>query len=451
MKKLKLTALLTILIMAFNIVTVQAVGFSIDDLVDVSVTTGSDSVEVEYSLTALAQAEGFTFGRTDTWINGNEFNAQSFSATYASLGLSEGDSITAYYYVEVSRTTSEPGEPETMTLYSSTDATVGTYGSGSFTSATATWVHPAWDKAYNGTFDDAYWIWNSYKAQEPVNGEVLHFQHSFNVSGTPTGTASLTIVADNGFQAKLNGTVIGTSDGLSGDWMVPPLLDEEVNSHAWKTGLMTIPVTVTSGSNLLEVVAVNEYQVDGTDYSNPGGVIYELTYEVATQSNEETERYGDEGEFQITVPETPEPPKPPTPPTINYTLVVSSTEGGSVPAFEGSNNFPSGTNVNLGITVEEGFQFVGWTGDNSETVGDIVVVMNSDKAVTAVFEPIPEVIEPPIEEPEEEILDEETPESAPEEEIPEEELPQTGGVPFAAMMVAGLAFTGTGVAIRRKK
>lgn len=153
---------------------------------------------------------------------------------------------------------------------------------------------------------------------------------------------------------------------------------------------------------------------------------------------------------------TPDPTPQPTPaPVVNYTLTVEATEGGTVPGFLGTNTFGSGTVVNLGVTVEDGYEFVGWTGD----VSDDKVTMNSDKTVVANFEliveeePVPEApVEEPTEELEiEEILDEEITESAPIDVIEDEQLPQTGGIPMSALSVMGLALSGLGVKLRRRK
>ena len=430
--------------------SVSAAGYTFDDLVDVSISTGTSSVTVEYSLTQLAIDEGFSFTTTNTWINGHEFNTPSFTATYTSLGLTRGSTTTGDYYVEVSRDTTVPGEPLQHTIYSNTEVTVATYGSENYLPSTEAWVHPLWDSTYSGSFSSSSsWIWNSYYALYPVEGEILEFNHTFNVEGTPTGQATLTIVADNGYQAKLNNILIGTSSGLSGDWIIPPLLDEEVQSDAWKTDLTTHNVSVVQGANILDIVAVNEYQEGGTIDSNPAGLRYELTYYTATTDQGEPEYYGNEGTIDISVPTPPTPPPTPT----YYDLVVTSTEGGSVPGFDGTTStFTSGTNVNLGITTEEGYQFVGWNGDSTSTDGNIVVIMTSDKAVHAIFEPIPTEPEEP-EEPiiEEEILDEEIVEATPNEEIPDEALPQTGGLPLSLLMGSGMLLSSAGFVLKHKK
>ncbi len=185
----------------------------------------------------------------------------------------------------------------------------------------------------------------------------------------------------------------------------------------------------------VEVPALADYTFEGWDYDFSQAILGNTTITA------------------IYLPIESETPVVPTPQTVNYTLTVTATEGGTVPGFLGTNTFASGTNVNLEVTVEEGFEFVGFTGD----VVDGVVIMNADKSVVATFAPIEEVIE---EEPtpeatpdedDEEILDEVTPEATPDEDIQDEALPQTGGIPASMMSVIGLGMTGIGFKIRKKK
>ncbi len=141
-----------------------------------------------------------------------------------------------------------------------------------------------------------------------------------------------------------------------------------------------------------------------------------------------------------------------------YDLVVSATEGGTVPGLLGTNTFASGTSVLLDPVAEEGYEFTGWSG----SVAGNTVVLTSDKSVTANFalieeeiieEEIPEeapvvVVEEEEEVVEEEILDEETPENV---EMTDEELPEAGGLPLEVISLAGMAVMGLGVKIRKRK
>lgn len=84
-----------------------------------------------------------------------------------------------------------------------------------------------------------------------------------------------------------------------------------------------------------------------------------------------------------------EDPTPPPPPVTNYDLTVNVVGDGSVPGFEGTNTFSSGTNVNL-TAVEGADNFIGWTGDATATSLELLVIMSGDKTVTANFSSEPE-------------------------------------------------------------
>jgi hypothetical protein len=79
-----------------------------------------------------------------------------------------------------------------------------------------------------------------------------------------------------------------------------------------------------------------------------------------------------------------------TPEITEYTLTISSTEGGEVIApGEGSFTYDEGTMVNLVATPSSGCRFVNWTG-NVGTAGDAdaastTITMNGDYSITANF------------------------------------------------------------------
>ncbi|MDH4268939.1 MAG: hypothetical protein OEV52_01345 [Dehalococcoidia bacterium] len=74
-----------------------------------------------------------------------------------------------------------------------------------------------------------------------------------------------------------------------------------------------------------------------------------------------------------------------------YSLTISSTEGGSVtsPGQPGPYTYDEGKVVNLVAEAEEGYRFVGWTGD-VDTIADVedastTITMNGDYTITAQF------------------------------------------------------------------
>ena len=73
---------------------------------------------------------------------------------------------------------------------------------------------------------------------------------------------------------------------------------------------------------------------------------------------------------------------------IQYTLIVSASDGGSVSTDGGT--FDEGTELTFTATPDEGFKFIGWEGNDS-TSESLTVTINSDKTIQALFELIPSV------------------------------------------------------------
>jgi len=81
-----------------------------------------------------------------------------------------------------------------------------------------------------------------------------------------------------------------------------------------------------------------------------------------------------------------------------YDVTISSTRGGSVTTpGEGTFAFREGEVVSLEASPDTGYRFVAWTG-NVDTIAkpdaaSTTVIMDSDKSITASFEPIPPAVE----------------------------------------------------------
>ncbi len=76
---------------------------------------------------------------------------------------------------------------------------------------------------------------------------------------------------------------------------------------------------------------------------------------------------------------------------VQYTLIVDSTEGGSVTVpGEGESAYPAGTVVDLVAVADEHYQFVEWTGDVDEIddvyAADTFITICGDYSITTVFE-----------------------------------------------------------------
>jgi hypothetical protein len=118
----------------------------------------------------------------------------------------------------------------------------------------------------------------------------------------------------------------------------------------------------------------------------------------------------------------------------------------------GDTTHNDGTRVNLRPDADEGYVFVGWEGD----IKGNRVIMDADKTVRAVFEAeeveldVETVIpESPVEEVDD-ILDEDLPQGTMDD-IQDQPLPQTSGLPLVAYAGIGLAVSGTGIRLRKKK
>jgi hypothetical protein len=77
-------------------------------------------------------------------------------------------------------------------------------------------------------------------------------------------------------------------------------------------------------------------------------------------------------------------------PVVQYRLIVSSTEGGTVTApYEGVHTYDQGTVVNLVAEAEDGYRFVSWTGDtdtiDNPDAASANITINGDYIVTANF------------------------------------------------------------------
>ncbi len=89
-----------------------------------------------------------------------------------------------------------------------------------------------------------------------------------------------------------------------------------------------------------------------------------------------------DGDKVVTATFTAEPP-----PTYTLTVVITPTGAGSVEQSSSGPYLP-GTVVTLTATPTTGWQFVGWSGDLTGTTNPDSLVMDGNKTVTALFEPV---------------------------------------------------------------
>ncbi len=139
----------------------------------------------------------------------------------------------------------EQSEIKPFCIYSGTDALIGA------TPATLAWVHPLWNPNLTIDLAPAQWIWNSERTLQPVTGEIVEFTHNFPLEGTPL-TGTLAITADNGFEASLNGSLLGDSTNLTAGWQASDLTEPWVSTDAgistWAT-VRTFAVGALLGAN----------------------------------------------------------------------------------------------------------------------------------------------------------------------------------------------------------
>ncbi|GEM_PF-3364000 len=154
--------------------------------------------------------------------------------------------------------------------------------------AVLAWVHGSWwgglldytfDYSPTHTNTAAQWIWETYHPVHPVDGDIVYFERSFDIPGTPTG-ANIYMTCDNGYEVYINGNYLGRAQ-LEGDWEHSDLREPYVDGDHWQS-VETWPVAaglLNSGTNVLLVKAANEQLDSGTSEGNPGGLLYEVVYE----------------------------------------------------------------------------------------------------------------------------------------------------------------------------
>ncbi|CAG9317537.1 unnamed protein product [Blepharisma stoltei] len=120
--------------------------------------------------------------------------------------------------------------------------------------AVEAWNHPQWT-----SISGAKWIWKSFYAEDPWNGETYMFQKEFSINGLPT-QSSLTIAADDSFALILNGNLVASSQ----------------NWNEGQAQTFNVQGKLLQGRNTVQVV-VSNYVRDGHSQFNTGGLLFKLT------------------------------------------------------------------------------------------------------------------------------------------------------------------------------
>jgi len=125
-------------------------------------------------------------------------------------------------------------------------------------------INPAWTANIPG----ASWIWwtNPTPVEEYGIDTTYTFKKTFTWMGPISGaTLSLAAAADNGYEVRLNGNLIGSDPS-------------EQNYNAAGQDLYTgFSAAVVQGTNTLEIKVKNMLRPAGQTWDNPGGLLYRLT------------------------------------------------------------------------------------------------------------------------------------------------------------------------------
>lgn len=202
----------------------------------------------------------------------------------------EGDTGTDKYKSDETTMVTGGNVPDAVYPYAAVPANAGPhYGEN-------TWIN----QTSSNTWDPApTWIWESMPVQKPIDGDIVWFEKTFEVIGTPTG-GSLKIACDNGYAVWLNGKFVGKSAtlpqfiGADDDYstaMLGDLKQPYVHTSGWQTiGFYDLAPYLVEGTNILKIMGVNEYMYsddandpNGTTLLNPGGLAFSFTVDWETE------------------------------------------------------------------------------------------------------------------------------------------------------------------------
>ena len=136
-----------------------------------------------------------------------------------------------------------------------------------------------WVLDYNFTPSGAQLIWESNTPQNPVSGDVVDFEKTFTIPGTPV-SGTLYITCDNGYEAYVNGNgypaghPIAMSAQLGSGWRWSDLTEGFVNHSGWESvESWDITAYLLAGENILRIGTANE---QNPITPNPAGLIFEI-------------------------------------------------------------------------------------------------------------------------------------------------------------------------------
>ena len=130
--------------------------------------------------------------------------------------------------------------------------------------------------------NNADWIWESFRSQDPVQGTVIQMSAGINSPVAQSGTFRIT--CDNGYRVALNGVTLTSGDGASSGYGTQlstafhnalttnlaagfDLKQANVSADGWQS-VESYSVNLLQGNNTFTIYAANEYQ--NTDDTHPG-------------------------------------------------------------------------------------------------------------------------------------------------------------------------------------
>jgi len=156
-----------------------------------------------------------------------------------------------------------------------------------------TWINQTGSDSWDPTPPTPTWIWQSNPVVNPIAGDIVWFEKTFNVPGTPIA-GELKIAVDNAYAVWLNGQFVGSDNlfqfvGANDDYDTTSLGDLKqayVDTTTWQTvGMFDLSSYLETGENVLKILGVNEYMNPddnpnvnvGTALLNPGGMAFQFT------------------------------------------------------------------------------------------------------------------------------------------------------------------------------
>ena len=205
-----------------------------------------------------------------------------------------------------------------------------------------------------------------------------HLTDAGNVSGSATPTLTLTSVAPSdvgSYAARVTnpgGTATSASASLNIRTPNPPVIVSQPQSQ---TVIAATPVSFSVSAN---GGAPLRYQ-----WRFQGANLAGATNNALTLANPQP---ANAGQYAVVVSNTDgSVTSSPATLTVNYSLTVTSTRGGSVTVQPSAAYYAPGSSVSLKATAELGYDFTGWSGSASGTANPLSVIMNTNKVINANF------------------------------------------------------------------